>query len=186
MAATLRADVSVAPSTPIGEGSGAASARAYHSALAYLRAFLVVLVVAHHSAIAYIDGLTSFPESLLIKPPLWRPFPVIDPRADWACFDLFTGFNDDFFMSLMFLVLGLFVWSSLRRKGNAPAIPRTQAGRDQTSTISRKATPAHPARKVQLISEGHLAFSTVTDSGIILGFTDCILEWRMRNVSRET
>ena len=186
MAVTSRAEASVVVPTPMREASGAAPARAYNAALAYLRAFLVVLVVAHHSVIAYIDGPTAFPKSLLINPPWWRAFPVVDLHAHWVGFDLFTGFNDDFFMSLMFLVLGVFVWSSLRRKGNARAIPRTQAGRDQTSTISRKATPAHPARKVQLISEGHLAFSTVTDSGIILGFTDCILEWRMRNVSRET
>jgi peptidoglycan/LPS O-acetylase OafA/YrhL len=49
MAATLRAEVSVTLSTPMREESGGASARAYHNALAYLRAFLVVLVVAHHS-----------------------------------------------------------------------------------------------------------------------------------------
>jgi hypothetical protein len=34
-----------------------------------------------------------------------------------TAFALFTGFNDDFFMSLMFLVSGLFIWSSLKRKG---------------------------------------------------------------------
>jgi Acyltransferase family len=101
------------------EVSGAAPARAYHPALAYLRAFLVVLVVAHHSVIAYIGGPTHFPKSLLINPPWWRAFPVIDPRAQWAGFGLFTGFNDAFFMSLMFFVSGLFVWSSLRRKGDA-------------------------------------------------------------------
>jgi fucose 4-O-acetylase-like acetyltransferase len=43
---------------------------------------------------------------------------VID-HQHWTGFSLFTGFNDDFFMSLMFFVSGLFVWSSLKRKGNA-------------------------------------------------------------------
>ena len=43
---------------------------------------------------------------------------VVDPHH-WLGFSLFTGFNDDFFMSLMFFVSGLFVWSSLQRKGNA-------------------------------------------------------------------
>ena len=38
---------------------------------------------------------------------------------DWAGLGLFTGFNDDFFMSLMFFISGLFVWSSLQRKGSA-------------------------------------------------------------------
>ena len=43
---------------------------------------------------------------------------VVD-HQHWTGFSLFTGFNDDFFMSLMFFVSGLFVWSSLKRKGNA-------------------------------------------------------------------
>ncbi len=43
---------------------------------------------------------------------------VVD-HQHWAGFGLFTGFNDDFFMSLMFFLSGLFVWSSLQRKGNA-------------------------------------------------------------------
>jgi len=34
-------------------------------------------------------------------------------------FDLFAFFNDTFFMSLMFLLSGLFVWPSLARKGGA-------------------------------------------------------------------
>jgi hypothetical protein len=119
MAATPRAEGSVALSPAMREGSGAVPARPYHAALAYLRGSLVVLVVAHHSVLAYIDGPPSFPKSLLTNPPWWRAFPVIDPRAQWAGFSLFTGFNDDFFMSLMFFVSGLFVWSSLKRKGNA-------------------------------------------------------------------
>ena len=119
MAATPRAEVSIAPSTPMREARDIAPAHAYHAALAYLRAFLVVLVVAHHSVIAYIDGPPTFPTSLLSNPPWWRAFPVIDPRAHWTGFTVFTGFNDDFFMSLMFFVSGLFVWSSLRRKGDA-------------------------------------------------------------------
>ena len=36
----------------------------------------------------------------------------------WAGFGLFTGFNDTFFMALMFFLSGLFVWESLRRKGS--------------------------------------------------------------------
>jgi peptidoglycan/LPS O-acetylase OafA/YrhL len=41
---------------------------------------------------------------------------VVDPRR-WPGVDLFVGFNDVFFMALMFLVSGLFVWPSLGRKG---------------------------------------------------------------------
>jgi hypothetical protein len=90
----------------------------YNVALGYLRGFLVVLVLAHHSVLAYIDVPLSQAKSLLAQPQYWRAFMVID-RQQWTGFSLFTGFNDDFFMSLMFFVSGLFVWSSLQRKGNA-------------------------------------------------------------------
>ena len=87
----------------------------YNVALGYLRGFLVVLVIAHHSVLAYIGGLPASP-SLLAYPRLWRAFPVQD-HVQSIGFAVFTGFNDDFFMSLMFLLSGLFVWSSLQRKG---------------------------------------------------------------------
>jgi peptidoglycan/LPS O-acetylase OafA/YrhL len=43
---------------------------------------------------------------------------VVDP-ARWTGFSLLVGFNDAFFMSLMFFLSGLFVWTSLSRKGSA-------------------------------------------------------------------
>ena len=86
-------------------------------ALGYLRGFLVVLVLAHHSVLAYIDAPPQA-TSLLTPPFYWRAFMVVD-HQHWTGFSLFAGFNDDFFMSLMFFVSGLFVWSSLQRKGNA-------------------------------------------------------------------
>ena len=87
-------------------------------ALGYLRGFLVVLVLAHHSVLAYIDSPPPQATSLLAQPPYWRAFMVID-HQHWVGFSIFTGFNDTFFMSLMFFVSGLFVWSSLKRKGNS-------------------------------------------------------------------
>jgi Acyltransferase family len=87
-------------------------------AIGYLRGFLVVLVLAHHSVLAYMDGAPPQATSLLAQPPYWRAFMVVDSHH-WVGFSLFTGFNDDFFMSLMFFVSGLFVWSSLQRKGNS-------------------------------------------------------------------
>lgn len=90
---------------------------AHNLALGYLRGFLVVLVLAHHSVLAYIDAAPQA-KSLLTPPFYWRAFMVVD-HQHWAGFGLFTGFNDDFFMSLMFFLSGLFVWSSLQRKGNA-------------------------------------------------------------------
>jgi hypothetical protein len=101
------------------EMQGAAVARpGYNVALGYLRGFLVVLVMAHHSVLAYIDSPPPQATSLITPPPYWRAFMVVDPHH-WTGFSLFTGFNDDFFMSLMFFLSGLFVWSSLQRKGNA-------------------------------------------------------------------
>jgi peptidoglycan/LPS O-acetylase OafA/YrhL len=88
----------------------------YNYALGYLRAFLVVLVVAHHAALAYHPFAPLPPASLAAEPRWWGAFPVVDTqRAVWA--SLFTGFNDNFFMALMFLLSGLFVWSGLKHKG---------------------------------------------------------------------
>jgi peptidoglycan/LPS O-acetylase OafA/YrhL len=55
--------------------------------------------------------------SLAAEPRWWQAFPVVDPvqRAAWTA--MFAGFNDIFFMSLMFLLSGLFVWSGLKHKG---------------------------------------------------------------------
>ena len=78
----------------------------------------MVLVLAHHSVLAYIDGAPPQATSLLAQPRYWRAFMIVD-HQHWTGFSLFTGFNDDFFMSLMFFVSGLFVWSSLKRKGNS-------------------------------------------------------------------
>ena len=77
-----------------------------------------MLVLAHHSVLAYIDGAPPQATANLAQPQYWRAFMVVD-HHQWTGFSLFTVFNDDFFMSLMFFVSGLFVWSSLKRKGNS-------------------------------------------------------------------
>jgi peptidoglycan/LPS O-acetylase OafA/YrhL len=46
------------------------------------------------------------------------PAPIVDAQR-WGGFDLLAIFNDTFFMALMFLLSGLFVWPSLKRKGGA-------------------------------------------------------------------
>jgi len=94
-----------------------AAARGRDAALDYLRAFITVLVVAHHSVLAY--ALIS--PSAAPRDPL-HPWLAGIPIADGhrlVVFDLFGLFNDTFFMSLMFLLSGLFVWPSLARKGSA-------------------------------------------------------------------
>lgn len=88
-----------------------------NTALDYLRAFITVLVVAHHAVLAYhpyAPQLGTFGADNLF----WGAFPVIDVHR-WAGIDVFVGFNDTFFMSLMFFLSGLFVWPALLRKGAA-------------------------------------------------------------------
>ncbi len=77
----------------------------------YLRAFVIVLVVLHHSTLAY----TTFMEFNSVDP-VANTNPVDDDRQ-WLGFDLIVLFNDTWFMSLLFFVSGLFVWGSLERKG---------------------------------------------------------------------
>ncbi|HLI65275.1 MAG TPA: acyltransferase [Caulobacteraceae bacterium] len=87
-------------------------------AVGYLRAFITVLVLAHHAVIAYLPGMPKAPAVFGQRPFTWGAFPVLDTHS-WAWFGLLTGFNDTFFMSLMFFISGLFVWDSLKRKGAA-------------------------------------------------------------------
>jgi peptidoglycan/LPS O-acetylase OafA/YrhL len=81
--------------------------------LSYLRAFVTLLVVIHHSVLAYFS----------IKPPrlgftyptlLWTALPISD-SVKWPGFDLLAAWNDIFFMALMFLISGLFVWPGLQQ-----------------------------------------------------------------------
>jgi hypothetical protein len=76
-----------------------------------------VLVVAHHAFLAYFPGAPSPPRALG-ESLIWTAFPIVDSQRAPGV-DLFIGFNDTFFMSLMFLLAGVFAWSSLKRKGAA-------------------------------------------------------------------
>ncbi len=77
----------------------------------YLRAFVIVLVLWHHAILAYTTWAFLNPDN-----PIETFSPVVDNQR-WAGFDLMVGFNDTFFMALMFFISGLFVWRSLTRKG---------------------------------------------------------------------
>src|SRR5262249_40712056 len=50
------------------------------------------------------------------EPRWWRGFPIVDSQRSIALLLLAT-FNDIFLMTLLFLVSGLFVWPSWRRRG---------------------------------------------------------------------
>ncbi|MFD2934449.1 acyltransferase family protein [Spirosoma flavum] len=79
--------------------------------LDYLRAFVTLLVIAHHSALAY-PTFAHFDPTHYI----WSTAPIVDDSR-WSGMDTFIGFNDLFFMPLMFLISGLFVYQGLGKKG---------------------------------------------------------------------
>jgi len=88
----------------------------YNVPIGRLRAGLTALVVAHHAVLAYHPYAPPPATSLGAPPQIWQAFPVVDPHK-WTGWALLVGFNDIFFMALMFFVSGLFVWDSLERKG---------------------------------------------------------------------
>lgn len=80
--------------------------------LDYLRGFITVLVVAHHSSLAYTTFAYADPRAYNAS-----THPIVD-TARSITLDIFEDFNDVFFMSLMFLISGIFVVPSLVRKGH--------------------------------------------------------------------
>jgi len=85
-------------------------------ALGNLRAFVILIVVAFHSVLAYLGSLPASPASFDSPPYQWLATPIIDSER-WFGFDLFCAFQYVYVMHLMFFLSGLFVWPSLLRKG---------------------------------------------------------------------
>ena len=81
-----------------------------------LRASVTLLVIAHHAALAYHPFAPPPPAALSTPPVWWTAFPVVDAQRTMAA-AIFTGWNDGFFMALMFLLSGLFCAPSVARKG---------------------------------------------------------------------
>src|SRR5262249_46098256 len=86
-------------------------------ALDHLRGVVIVIVLAFHSALAYLDYLPASTYAFDAPPYRWRSSPIIDSQR-WFGFDLFCAHQDVYLITLMFLLSGLFVWPSLRRKGS--------------------------------------------------------------------
>jgi peptidoglycan/LPS O-acetylase OafA/YrhL len=106
------------PAAQAGATAVAAAKPERNIAMGYLKAFITLLVVAHHAAIAYVPGLPKTGPVFTKPPMLWSVFPIEDSRT-FAPFGILVSVNDIFFMSLMFFISGLFVWDSLKRKGAA-------------------------------------------------------------------
>ncbi|HMD32300.1 MAG TPA: acyltransferase, partial [Candidatus Acidoferrales bacterium] len=116
MSATMTLGVSSGAEQQIGKSqSNPHPGDVYSLPVGYLRAFITLLVVAHHAVLAYYPNAPAPTDSFATGLRLWRAFPVVDTHS-WSGFALFVGFNDTFFMSLMFFLSGLFVWKSLERK----------------------------------------------------------------------
>lgn len=86
-------------------------------ALTNLRAVVILIVLAFHSVLPYLASLPAQPFPFDRPPYQWLAFPIVD-RQRWFGFDLFCAWQDVGLMSLMFLLSGLFVPSSLERKGS--------------------------------------------------------------------
>ena len=85
-------------------------------ALSNLRGFAILMVVAFHSCIAYINSQPDAALPFDIAPYGWRANPIVD-SARWLGFDLFCAFQYSYLMQLLFFLSGLFVWPGLSRKG---------------------------------------------------------------------
>src|ERR1700728_2714477 len=77
----------------------------------YLRTTLTLMVIAHHSSLAYTTFAYFDTEHIFQS-----TAPVVD-SSRWIFLNYAENFNDVFFMSLMFFVSGLFVYPALRRHG---------------------------------------------------------------------
>ena len=95
---------------PVSRTQAAATQRT--PAFDYLRAFVIGLVVLHHAAMAYCTGGRVAEAGQYMQ----SSAPIVD-AAQWEGFNWMVVLNDSFFMPLMFLLSGLFVRTSLARKG---------------------------------------------------------------------
>jgi glucans biosynthesis protein C len=84
-------------------------------ALSNLRAFVILIVIAFHSTLAYLGSLGSASFPFDSPPYEWRAFPIVDSHR-WFGFDIFCAWQDVYLMALMFFLSALFTWSSLVRK----------------------------------------------------------------------
>src|SRR5581483_1198644 len=86
-------------------------------ALRNLRGVVIVIVLAFHSMLAYLQWNPAKPAAFDSPPFAWRAFPIVD-SSHFFGFDLFCAWQDVYLMSLMFFLSGLFVWPSLQRKND--------------------------------------------------------------------
>jgi hypothetical protein len=86
-------------------------------ALSNLRAYVILIVVAFHSVLAYLGSSPATPDPFDVPPYRWVATPILDSQR-WFGFDLFCASQYVYLMHFMFFLSGLFVWPSLVRKGS--------------------------------------------------------------------
>jgi hypothetical protein len=91
------------------------------TALYNLRGFVILIVVAFHSFLAYLGSQPSSPAQFDAPPYHWKAIPITDAEH-WFGFDLFCASQYVYVMQFMFFLSGLFVWPSLQRKGGSTFI----------------------------------------------------------------
>ena len=84
-------------------------------ALANLRGIVILIVLAFHAMLAYLNWIPVTGSGFDTPPYDWRAFPIIDSHRFFG-FDLICAWQDVYLMALMFFLSGLFVWPSLQRK----------------------------------------------------------------------
>lgn len=84
-------------------------------ALANLRGIVILIVLAFHAMLAYLNWIPVTGSGFDSPPYDWRAFPIIDSHRFFG-FDLICAWQDVYLMALMFFLSGLFVWPSLQRK----------------------------------------------------------------------
>ena len=102
--------------TQAGTGARVAASAGAYASLGALRGAMVLLVVAHHVATAY-AGIMPRPMTAFPGPSgIWGAFPIVSTEHSPLLL-AFIGLNDTFFMSLLFLISGMFAAGSLDRRG---------------------------------------------------------------------
>jgi len=85
-------------------------------ALSNLKTFVIVIVLAAHSVLAYLASLPPSAFEFDSPPYRWRTIPIVGSER-WLGFDLFCAHPDVYLNTLLFFLSGLFIWPSLKRKG---------------------------------------------------------------------